>query len=375
MPGIYIHIPYCKQACHYCDFYFSTSLQTKPLLLDALVSEMRLRKDYLGGKVVQTVYLGGGTPSLLSGEELNRLFEELQQHFVLAQDAEITMEVNPDDLDLTRLKSLAGSPVNRLSIGIQSFRDEDLKRMNRAHDSAQALSCVKRAQDAGFSNISIDLIYGLPDLSNEDWRSNLQKAFALEVQHISSYCLTVEPKTAWAKQLREGLVPAVDEEGSSAHFRIMKEEMNWNGFIQYEISNFGKEHFFSKHNSNYWKGEHYLGLGPSAHSFNGLSRQWNIANNNAYIRAMSVGVSDGEKEILSEQQKYNEYVMTSLRTIWGCDLDYVRRMFGEKIYGHCSDESEFYLNSGKLVRKGNLLLLSDEGMLVADRIASDLFSV
>jgi oxygen-independent coproporphyrinogen-3 oxidase len=375
MPGIYIHIPYCKQACHYCDFHFSTSLQTKPLMLDALVSEMKLRKDYLEGKAIQTVYLGGGTPSLLSAPELKRLFEELQHHFDLAPDAEITMEVNPDDLNALSLKTLSESPVNRLSIGIQSFREEDLKRMNRAHDSKQASLSVKAAQEVGFSNISIDLIYGLPGLNEQDWRSNLHKAFDLNVQHISSYCLTVEPQTAWAKQVKDGSMPMVDDETSSAHFRVMKEEMNWNGFIQYEISNFGKENFFSRHNSNYWKREHYLGLGPSAHSFNGLSRQWNIANNNTYIRSVAAGLHDVETETLSEQQKYNEYVMTSLRTIWGCDLDYIRSMFGERISSHCLDESEFYLHSGKLVRKGNLLLLSDEGMLVADRIASDLFSV
>jgi oxygen-independent coproporphyrinogen-3 oxidase len=373
MAGIYIHIPFCKQACHYCDFHFSTSLKQRKELVDALLVEIDLRKEYLGAQLIQTIYFGGGTPSLLTEEELNLIFKKLYGCFVIAPDAEVTLEANPDDLDAEKLGMLARSPVNRLSIGIQSFQDADLKLMNRAHSSAEALACIGMAKTKGFSNITIDLIYGIPGLSDVAWRTNLHTAFELEVQHISSYCLTIEPRTAWARFVKDKTLPPVDDEASSAHFRILKEEMNLNDFIHYEISNFGKQNFFSRHNSNYWKGKHYLGLGPSAHSFNGDSRQWNISSNTGYIQALSKGILPLESEQLSTLQKYNEYIMVSLRTIWGCDLDYIHDQFGLKMREYCLEESEFYLNSGKLVRKGNLLVLSEEGMLIADRISSDLF--
>ncbi len=373
MAGIYIHIPFCKLACHYCDFHFSTSLQNKPAFLKALIREMQLRSEYLNGAGVDTVYLGGGTPSLLSGKELNLIFNELHCHFNLAPDAEITLEANPDDLTESKLGELKASPVNRLSIGIQSFREEDLKLMNRAHTAPEAQACVKLAQDKGFSNISIDLIYGIPGLTEEAWRQNLHRATALEVGHISSYCLTVEPRTALASFVKKGIVPPMNDELGAAHFRILKEEMSWNNFMHYEISNFAQNGFVSKHNSNYWKGIHYLGLGPSAHSFNGHSRQWNISNNNVYIRSLEKGELNFEVETLSPGQQYNEYVMTSLRTIWGCDLNHIRNHFGQKMLEHCNEEAEFYIHSGSLVQKGNVLLLSDEGMLIADRISGDLF--
>jgi oxygen-independent coproporphyrinogen-3 oxidase len=332
-----------------------------------------MRSAYLNGDVVQTVYLGGGTPSLLSGKELAAIFDELHKHFTIAADAEITLEANPDDLTPIKLEELKQSPVNRLSIGIQSFREEDLCLMNRAHSATEAAECVKIAQDKGFSNISIDLIYGIPGLSDDDWRKNLHQAAALKVNHISSYCLTVEPRTALADFIKKGKMAPASDELSASHFKILKEEMNWQDFIHYEISNFGKAGYFSRHNSNYWKGTHYLGLGPSAHSFNGYSRQWNIANNNLYIRALESGQLSFEAETLTPGQQYNEYVMTSLRTIWGCDLTYIEQQFGEKMRTHCNEEAEFYLNSGNLVRRGNVLLLSDEGMLIADRISGDLF--
>jgi oxygen-independent coproporphyrinogen-3 oxidase len=373
MSGIYIHIPFCKQACHYCDFHFSTSLQNKPAFLGALKKEIGLRSAYLGTDQVQTIYLGGGTPSLLSGEELNLIFKELHTHFNIAADAEITLEANPDDLSLAKLDELKRSQVNRLSIGIQSFREEDLQMMNRAHSAAEAADCVKKAQDKGFSNISIDLIYGIPGLTEEDWRKNLQAAAALQVTHLSSYCLTIEPRTAMASFIKKGKMAPVNDELSASHFRILKEEMRWNEFVHYEISNFGKEGFFSKHNSNYWKGTHYLGLGPSAHSFNGYSRQWNVSNNNVYIRGLETGQLTSESETLTSQQQYNEYVMTSLRTIWGCDLNLINQRFGLKMMNHCNEEAEFYIHSGGLIQKGSVLLLSDEGMLIADRIAADLF--
>jgi oxygen-independent coproporphyrinogen-3 oxidase len=374
MAGIYIHIPFCKQACHYCDFHFSTSLANKSAFVNALKKEILLRKKYLEGQKIETVYFGGGTPSLLSAEEILDIFSCLQQNFDISSDAEVTLEANPDDLTESKLKELKDGPVNRLSIGIQSFRDEDLKFMNRAHTAAEAERCVKQARGLGFHNITVDLIYGLPQLDEAAWRDNLRKAFALDIQHVSAYCLTVEPRTALAKFVKEGKVPGINDERSAEQFRMMKEEMRWNDFMQYEIANFGKAGFFSRHNSNYWKGVSYLGLGPSAHSFNGVSRQWNKPNNASYILSLEQGPPEFELEMLSPIQQYNEYVMTSLRTMWGCDLDVIGEKFGVSRASFCNEEAEYYLQSGKLVQKGNLLILSEEGMLFADRIASDLFA-
>jgi len=373
MPGIYIHIPFCKQACHYCDFHFSTSLNNKQAFISALQKEISMRRDYLGGSEIDTIYFGGGTPSLLNGHELMEIYECLEDHFKISPNAEITLEANPDDLVPARLSELRKSPVNRLSIGIQSFQEEDLRWMNRAHNSEEAERCVKQAQDAGFSNITIDLIYGIPGLEDADWRKNLRKAFALDIQHISAYSLTVEARTALAKFVKEGSSPAPDDERSTEQFRIMKEEMRWNDFVQYEISNFGKQGFFSRHNSSYWKGEPYLGLGPSAHSYNTVSRQWNKPNNNVYIRSVEAGKPEMEIEVLHLIQQYNEYVMTGLRTMWGCDLAWIQERFGPELAAHCRDESEFYIQKGLVVQREEKLILTEEGMLFADRIASDLF--
>jgi oxygen-independent coproporphyrinogen III oxidase len=375
MPGIYIHIPFCKQACHYCDFHFSTSQKNKGGFLRALSKEIALRKDYLEDKGISTIYFGGGTPSLLSREEVEDIINDLGVHFKIAAGAEITLEANPDDLTREYLGELMQTSVNRLSIGIQSFFDEDLEFMNRAHNSAEAKNCVKLAQDAGFKNISIDLIYGTPTMDNEQWRKNLQTAFALDVQHISAYCLTVEPRTALSKMVESKKVPDVNDERSMEQFIMLMKEMKANKFIHYEISNFGKEGFFSKHNSNYWKGEQYLGLGPSAHSFDGVSRQWNVRNNYAYISAMEKGEPEVEREELTPAQRYNEYVMTSLRTMWGVDLDYLAKEFGQPAIDHLLCEAGPHLDVQHLVQKENKLFLSDRGKLVADRVASDLFKI
>lgn len=369
MSGIYLHIPFCKQACHYCDFHFSTSLKNKDAFLSALIKEVRLRKDYLGKKNISTVYFGGGTPSILSQKEILDIFDELHKHFSIAADAEITLEANPDDLTKGQIAALKQTPVNRLSIGIQSFRNEDLQWMNRVHTAEEAISSVRYAQDAGFENITIDLIYGIPELNDAGWRKNLAQAFDLNVRHISAYCLTVEPRTALANFVKRGAVKNVDEERSAKHFEIMIEEMEKNQFVQYEISNFCKGEAYSRHNSNYWKGEHYLGLGPSAHSFDGNSRQWNVANNNLYIQSLDKGVLNFEKESLTPKHKYNEYVLTSLRTMWGTGLDNVDKEF----LPHCINEAEKYLVSGALIQKENKLFLTDKGKLIADKIAADLF--
>jgi len=373
MPGIYIHIPFCKQACNYCDFHFSTSLTNKDAFLNALKKEIEMQRDFLEGDKISTIYFGGGTPSLLSEKELMNIFETLDKHFIISPDAEITLEANPDDLSKEKIKQLKATPINRLSIGIQSFYDEDLKLMNRAHNSKEATTAVKAAQDSGFENITIDLIYGIQTLSNANWKNNLATAFDLDVKHISAYCLTVEPKTVLAHQIKTGQLKNVDEQQSAEQFEIMLEAMDKNNFIQYEISNFCKEGFYSKHNSNYWLKENYLGLGPSAHSYNGHSRQWNVSNNVLYIQSLEKGELNFEKEELTIDHRYNEYILTSLRTMWGTDLNYLSQTFGKDYLTHCLHEAKKYLETNKVLHQENKLILSDEGKLFADKIASDLF--
>ncbi|MBI4947134.1 MAG: radical SAM family heme chaperone HemW [Bacteroidetes bacterium] len=393
MSGIYIHIPFCRQACHYCDFHFSTSLKSKQAFLNALKKEIYLQKDYLtpdpspaGDKrmieAVNTIYFGGGTPSVLSGDEIKQIVDELSKYFSIDKDAEITLEANPDDLSKEKLKELSQTPINRLSIGIQSFRDEDLKFLNRIHDSSDAIQSVKEAQEAGFKNITIDLIYGIQTLTNEQWEKNIQIAFSLDVLHISCYSLTVEPRTALAAFIKKGKMQNVDPQKSAEQFETLMNEMRKNNFIHYEISNFCKKDFYSKHNTSYWKGTHYLGLGPSAHSYNGNSRQWNVSSNHVYINSTEKNILPFEKELLTQEQKFNEYIMTSLRTIWGIDLSFVEKQFGNKLLRHLLTHSEKYLQSKEIIsrldekdRGGALFLLADNGKLFADKIASDLFVV
>jgi len=388
MAGIYIHIPFCKQACHYCDFHFSTSLKNKDSFLKVLKKEIELQKEYLvpssrtplstsrgeGGEV-NTIYFGGGTPSMLSQTELMDVFDAINKYFKISADAEITLEANPDDLTSKKIKELKDTPINRLSIGIQSFYDEDLKLMNRAHNSKEALSAVKASQDKGFENITIDLIYGIPSLTNEKWKHNLRTAFDLEVKHISAYCLTVEPKTALAHLVKEGKIKNVDEQQSADQFEIMLDEMRKNNFVQYEISNFCKDNFFSRHNSNYWLKETYLGLGPSAHSYNGKSRQWNISNNALYIQSLEKNKLPFEVEILTASMQYNEYILTSLRTMWGTDLGYIGERFGNDYLLYCNKEADKYIRTEEIKSEENKLFLTDKGKLFADKIASNLFFV
>jgi oxygen-independent coproporphyrinogen-3 oxidase len=289
MAGIYIHIPYCKQACHYCDFHFSVKKETKDVFVNSLLREISIQKNYIEGEKIETIYLGGGTPSLLSTDELKRIFEALHQNFEIDSDAEITLEANPDDLIREKISELKSSLVNRLSIGIQSFFDYHLKWMNRAHNSNEATESVKRAQDSGFENITIDLIYGLPDLTNADWEKNIETAFDLNVQHLSCYSLTVEPRTALAHFIASGKSKNLNEEQAAEQFEILIKRMKDHNWLHYEISNFSSEEkYISRHNSSYWKGEKYLGLGPSAHSFNGSSRQWNARNNHLYIDSLKM---------------------------------------------------------------------------------------
>ncbi len=375
MAGIYLHIPFCKQACHYCDFYFSTALSNKSVFVEALRKEIALSKDYLKAEKIKTIYFGGGTPSLLEADELKRILDSIYSIHDVDGSAEITLEANPDDLNFTKINELKSSPINRLSIGIQSFRDEDLKMMNRAHNSKDADYSVKAAQDKGFENITIDLIYSIPNLSLIEWKENLQKAFDLNVQHISAYSLTFEPKTVFGNYEKRGLLKPVDQEHSSDQFLLMLAQMRLHGFEQYEVSNFCKQSFESKHNSSYWSGEKYLGLGPSAHSFDGKSRQWNIANTNVYIRSLAEDKLAFEREELDERTRFNEYLMTGLRTRKGIDVNYIQAAFGVDLLKTYRDMIDELLHSNKLVMKDNQLSLTDEGLLMADRIASDFFIV
>ncbi len=372
MAGIYIHIPFCKQACHYCNFHFSTALGRKEEMVRAILLELERRKDYLGAEKIETIYFGGGTPSLLSEKDLNAIFEKIHALFAVEKDAEITLEANPDDLDISKLAMLKTTPVNRFSIGVQSFFEEDLKFMNRAHDAAQAKACIQNAQDAGFENLTIDLIYGAPTTSDSRWRANLQTAFDFKIPHLSCYALTVEPKTALAHFVKAGKMEAPDDERAAAQFEWLIEAAEQNGYEQYEISNFAKAGWYSRHNSSYWKGKKYLGVGPSAHSFDGESRQWNIANNARYMKVVFENETCFEKEILTPEQRYNEYVMTSLRTSWGCDENVIRQM-GAPFEKHFLQTVEKEIAAGLVEKKDRFFVLSKPGKLVADRVAMELF--
>jgi oxygen-independent coproporphyrinogen-3 oxidase len=375
MSGIYIHIPFCKQACHYCNFHFSTSLRYKDDVIAALQQEIATRKNYLPTNIIDTVYFGGGTPSLLSTDDLSRIFTTLYQHYTIANNAEITLEANPDDLNKSKLAELATSPVNRLSIGIQSFNDDDLTFMNRAHTAKEAHSCIKDAQDIGITNISIDLIYGTPTMSNADWQANLNRVFTLNVPHISAYCLTVEPKTALHHFIQSGKMAAPNDEQAAKQFEVLINALKEKGYLHYEISNFCLPNQASKHNSSYWQGKPYLGLGPSAHSFNGTSRQWNVANNAQYIKAITKGEPAFEIEILSLNNRYNEYLMTSLRTSQGCSIAHVKTQFGQKHLDHLNAQMAVHLQHGLVSLHKDYYVLSAKAKFIADGIISDLFYV
>jgi oxygen-independent coproporphyrinogen-3 oxidase len=372
MAGIYIHIPFCKQACHYCDFHFSTSLQYKDQLLEALIKEINLQKTFLAGETIETIYFGGGTPSILGAAELNSIISTITGLHTVAANAEITIEANPDDLDRAKLQALRKTDINRFSIGIQSFFDDDLQWMNRVHRAAEAEAAVKRAQDTGFENITADLIYGYPLLTDEKWKKNLDKVFELDIPHISSYSMTVEPQTALASFIRKKKQPAMDDQQSAAQFVMLMDAMQAHGFEHYEISNFCKPGHYSRHNSNYWKGVKYLGIGPSAHSFNGETRQWNVANNAKYIQSLESSVIPAETELLTENDRLNEYIMTSLRTIWGLDLNKLNTI-AKGAREQVNKESRRFFESGWIAQNESVITLTQAGKLYADYIASELF--
>ena len=375
MSGLYLHIPFCKQACHYCDFHFSTSLALKGRVVAALVREMALRADYLGPEPeLQTIYFGGGTPSLLTAAELEQLFEGLHRHFRVAPGAEITLEANPDDLTPARLRELAASPVNRLSIGLQSFHEPHLRLMNRAHSARESQDCVRLAQDVGFENISIDLIYGVPAPDHGIWEQDLGQALALGVPHLSCYALTIEPDTVFGRRLRKGTFVAPPDEFVAAQFERLLAALPAQGYEQYEISNFCRPGRESRHNSNYWRGVPYLGLGPSAHSFDGHSRAFAVANNARYLAAvLEEGQVPLTREILSATDRANEYLMTTLRTAQGCDLAYLRTVLGVDLAGQRAEYLAALTANGWATVQHEHLRLTDRGKLLADQITLELF--
>ncbi|MCG8235316.1 radical SAM family heme chaperone HemW [Tenacibaculum finnmarkense] len=374
MAGIYIHIPFCKQACFYCDFHFSTSLKKKDELISCLITELEIRKNELQNELIETIYFGGGTPSLLSSEEIKSLLNAIYKHYKVIENPEITLEANPDDLSEEKILELANSPINRLSIGVQSFFEEDLKSMNRAHNSKEAKECLSIATRY-FDNITVDLIYGVPDMSNERWKENLQIAFDFGVNHISSYALTVEPKTVLDSFVKNGKYPEPDETEAKEHFDILVAETAKNGFVHYEISNFGKPAYFSKHNTSYWLGKKYIGIGPSAHSFSKTHRSWNIANNAKYIKELQEGKLPNEQEELSEEDQFNEYLMTGLRTIWGVSLAEIQANFKACFKEDLLKSSKKFIAEGLLIIENNTLKTTPKGKFLADGLASELFRI
>lgn len=373
MSGIYLHIPFCKQACYYCNFHFSTSVSRQGAMVKSLLQEITLQKDYLAGAPVHTIYFGGGTPSLLQADELQALLAHLRATFPVANDAEITLEANPDDLSIEKLTMLKAAGINRLSIGIQSFHEADLTWMNRAHNSQQALDSVRQAQELGFQNITIDLIYGGPTLTDEGWEQNVKQAIALGVPHLSCYALTVEPGTALDHFIKKKKMAATDPDKAALHFEMLMELLGAAGYEHYEISNFALPGWHSRHNSSYWQGRSYLGLGPSAHSFNGVSRQWNIANNTKYIDSITEGKVPFEIESLTTAMQFNEYIMTALRTSAGCHLEWVAEKFGTALTTHLIAHSQPFITMKHMERVGETLRLTKAGRLFADGIAAELF--
>ncbi|TDD94590.1 radical SAM family heme chaperone HemW [Flavobacterium cellulosilyticum] len=391
MSGIYIHIPFCKQACHYCDFHFSTSMKKKDEMVLALAKEIHLRKNESelldsarNDNSIETIYFGGGTPSVLTTDEIQFLIDAVYKNYSVSENPEITLEANPDDLSTERIIELSKTSINRLSIGIQSFFEDDLQMMNRAHNSAEAKKCLEVATQY-FDNISLDLIYGIPGMSNEKWKQNIDTALGFDIPHISSYALTVEPKTALNKLIQTGKIAKPNDEVAAAHFQILVETLEKNGFIHYELSNFGEEDYFSKNNSAYWLGKKYIGIGPSAHSYDGISRSWNVSNNSIYLKSLDENKLPNEIEILSKTDRYNEYIMTGLRTIWGVSLERIEKEFGISYLDYLNNQVQKFIKDDllEIVTSSDstfgrnciekILKTTKKGKFLTDGIASDLF--
>ncbi len=375
MAGIYIHIPYCKKICSYCDFYKVITPGDRSSFIGALVREASDRKEYLAGETVSTIYFGGGTPSVLSPEEILPVMEELHRLFRIESDCEVTFELNPDDVEPVYLKGLKDAGINRLSLGIQSWNNHFLKFLGRRHDSSRAERALNDSLGSGIENVTIDLIYGLPGMSPTEWESTLAKSLSFDIKHISAYHLTIEEGTLLGKLKKQGNLSEIDEEDSNNQFNILVEMTGKAGFIHYEISNFGKEGFFSRHNSNYWKQVSYIGLGPSAHSFNRYSRQWNIRNAKKYITSVNEGRPIFEMEELGIRTRFNEYMMTSLRTMWGADLEYIEKTFEKEGYDYVMNLSGKFIAYGLMKRENNSLILTTQGKMISDNIISELMMV
>ncbi len=377
MAGVYLHIPFCAQVCHYCDFHKSASLSNMAELVEAMLLELELRAGYLGGRPVKTIYFGGGTPSLLPVADIARLVEQVARHNPLDPGAEITLEANPEDLDPAYLEALARTPVNRLSLGTQSFFDQDLAFMHRRHGARQAVEAVRMARRAGFDNLSIDLIYGLPGMGRQRWTDNLRQALELDAPHVSAYHLTYEEGTPFERWKRSGKITPIDEQESLWQFDTLADTLAAAGYEHYEISNFARPGWHSRHNSSYWLGDPYLGVGPSAHSYDGRdSRQWNVRNNPRYIRALKARQIPAEGERLDPAARLNELVMTRVRTQWGIDLDQVELGFGAQARARLLADAQAHLRRGhlELLPGGRVLRLTRAGKHLADRVAAELFA-
>jgi len=371
MAGIYLHIPFCKKLCFYCDFYHVKATDDSTIFIDALLKEAILRQDYLRTETISTIYFGGGTPSVLSVKETDRILDRIYKLFKVDNNCEITIELNPDDVNPAYLSGIKGLNINRISLGIQSWRDSDLKMLNRRHDSGRATEALKETFNAGFENVTIDLIYGIPGMTLEEWISNLDYSFSFDIKHLSAYHLTIETGTVFSKMVEKGLMSEIEEEESALLFNTLIEKSESAGFTHYEISNFGKPGFFSVHNSNYWKQVTYLGLGPSAHSFNGYSRQWNIRDLKGYVKAVNSGKPFFEREELDIKARFNEYIMTSLRTMWGIDLEYVEKMFEKEGYDYVVNLAGKFRDYGLMKQDKNTLVLTNQGKLISDNIISE----
>jgi len=372
--GIYIHIPFCKKACHYCNFHFSTNQNSKSAFIKAVCKELILRKSEYASEEIQSIYFGGGTPTVLEVSELDAILQTVYKHYKVSDTPEITLEANPDDLDAEKIKALSQTKINRLSIGIQSFHESDLTAMNRAHNADEAKECLEIATTY-FDNITIDLMFGMPTMSVAQWRQNLQTAFGFGIKHLSCYALTVEPKTALEHFIKKGSHPPMDDELAAKHFEVLLQETATQGLTHYETCSFGHLDYFSRHNTSYWLGKTYMGVGPSAHSFDGVQRSWNVSNNSKYIKSLEVGVRPFESEVLSVENRFNEYIMTGLRTIWGVSLEKIETDFGVEIKAQLLENSKRFRASKTLILEDNHLKITRTGKFLSDGIASDLFLV
>ena len=375
MAGIYIHVPFCKQKCNYCNFHFSTKQDNVEELVSGMIIELDQRKSYLKTKKIDSIYFGGGTPSIIDVKHIINIIEKIYSLFDVKKTAEITMEFNPDDIKKEKLNKLRQAGINRLSIGIQSFNNEDLIFMNRSHNAKEAISSIKLAKECGFNNMSIDLIYGVQNQTDKTWKKNLNQMFELEIDHFSAYALTVEPDTKLNYLIKKKRVQPTSELKAENHFKILQEESLKMGYKQYEISNFCRKNKFAQHNTSYWKDKAYLGIGPSAHSYNGKSRRWNISNNLKYITLINNSEKYFDEEKLSPTQKYNEYTLTSLRTIWGVSLDYLENNFDQHIVSHFKKNARKWIDNKNIILEKNNVRLTNKGMLFADAISSDLFII